>query len=103
MSTVNVEELQFRAVKGGHNDGLDISSAVVLSPSATYNPTKAPFVLIQTTTKNVRYTLDGTTPTTSSGFVLTAGNDPVVIPVTGNILTVIEEAATADLQFEFGG
>ena len=103
MSVVNVLELQFHAVVGGHNSGLDISSAVVISPSDTYNPSKAPFLLVQTVTQNVRYTLDGTTPTTTSGHTLTAGNDPILIPVSGNTFTVIEEAATAVFEFCPGG
>lgn len=99
----NTFELQFRAVAAGHNDGLAISSATVLSPSATYNPGKHDRILMQALTQNVRYTLDGTTPTASKGFQLKAGDPPVIVFVAGNILTVIEETATADLQFNFGG
>ena len=53
--------------------------------------------------QNVRYTLDGTTPTASKGFLLKAGDPPVIIPITsGMLVKVIEEAASADLQYQWG-
>lgn len=94
-----VDELQLGAV-GAHNSGLDISSAVQLSPSATYNPGKAKKIVIQALTQAVRFTLDGTTPTASIGFQLKAGDPPVTIPLEGVTLKVIEATATASLQFQ---
>ncbi len=83
---------------GAHNDGLDISSAVALNI-----PSGATKLLIQALTQNVRFTVDGTTPTASKGFQLKAGDPPVVIPISsGTSVKVIEEAATADLQYQFG-
>lgn len=82
---------------GAHNDSLDISSAVVL------NVNNAEKILIQTLTQNIRYTLDGTTPTASVGFQLLSGDPPLLIILEdGIILTVIEESATADFQYQLG-
>lgn len=60
-------------------------------------------VLVQATVQNIRYTVNGTNPTAASGFVLISGNDPLVIPVTGNtVLKFIAETAGAILQHQFG-
>lgn len=59
-------------------------------------------VLIQAITQNIRYTLDGTNPTAASGFRLTAGNDPILLPATGVTLKFISETAGAILQIEYG-
>jgi hypothetical protein len=82
-----------------HADGPTISSATTLTP-----PTGATKILIQALTQNVRVTLDGTNPTATLGFQLKAGDPPLLIPL-GNstVLKVIEEAATADLQYQWGG
>lgn len=80
-----------------HNSGLNIAAAVTLTPPAGANR-----ILIQALTQNVRYTLDGTVPTSTLGFQLKAGNDPVVLFVGFNvILKVIQEAATASLQYQW--
>lgn len=100
---VSVNELDFKAVKSGHTAATVISSAVTLSPSETYNLSHSDQVLMQALTQNIRYTLDGTTPTASVGFQLKAGDPPVIILVKGNTLRVIEETATANIQFCFGG
>ena len=82
---------------GSHVDGTDISSAVTLA--AADGATK---LLIQALGQNVRLTLDGTTPTASKGFQLAAGDPPVMIWVGGATVKVIEEAATADIQCQWG-
>lgn len=84
---------------GSHSDGATISSATTLTP-----PTGATKILIQALTQNVRFTLDGTAPTASRGFQLKAGDPPMLIPLgASTVLKVIEEAATADLQYQWGG
>ena len=85
-------------VSGAHVDGTAISSAVTLTP-----PAAATKLMIQALDQSVRYTLDGTVPTASKGFQLFAGDPPVIIPV-GNdmVIKVIEEAATADIQYQWG-
>lgn len=85
------------APSGAHNSGLSISSAQTITI-----PDGATKWIVQTIDQNVRYTLDGTTPTTSSGFRLTADRDPIVIPISpGTTLKVIEETGTADLEYQF--
>lgn len=89
------DQLNFNPI-GAHSDGATISSATTLTPA-----TGATKILIQALSQNVRFTLDGTEPTASKGFQLKAG-DPAVIIRLGNatVLKVIEEAATADLQYQ---
>lgn len=83
---------------GIHNDGLNIAAAQTLTI-----PDGATKIMIQTITQNVRFTLDGTTPETAKGFQLKAGDPPIIIPL-GRAATIkiIQEAATADLQYQFG-
>lgn len=87
---------------GAHNDGLTISSAqTIAAPDGL--ATNVAQLLIQAVGQNVRYTLDGSTPTASKGFRLVAGDPPIIIPVGSNtVIKVIEEAATADLQYQWG-
>ena len=84
---------------GSHVDGTDISSAVTLTP-----PTGATKLLIQATGKDIRITLDGTVPTATCGFSLTADDPMLLIPLGNNtVIKVIEEEATADIQMQWGG
>jgi hypothetical protein len=61
-------------------------------------------IRMQAVTQNVRYTLDGTDPTPTSGFVLVAGNDPITIPIIigRTRLKFIQAAAGAILEYQFG-
>lgn len=82
---------------GSHSDGASISSATTLTP-----PAGATGLIIQALGQNVRVTIDGTTPTATTGFQLLAGGVPRLIPVgTGTVIKVIQEAATADLQYQW--
>ena len=82
---------------GAHNSGATISSATEITI-----PSGARYVRIQTLTQNVRYTLDGTDPTASSGFQLKAGDPPITLYVeTGVTLKVIQETSGAVLQYQF--
>lgn len=91
---------------GDHIAGTDISSATVIMPGAMGVDLPADKVLIQTTAQNIRFTLDGTTPTPTVGFQLKSTDPPrqiIIRPETGGvILTVIEEAGGAVLQVQFG-
>jgi hypothetical protein len=83
---------------GDHVSNPDISSAQLLVTAE--GATK---LLIQALTQNVRFTLDGTTPTAAAGFQLLAGDPPLLITLTEQMtITVIQEAATADLEFQWG-
>lgn len=83
---------------GSHGDGTDISTAQTLAI-----PTGATKLLIQAVDQNIRITLDGTTPTSTKGFQLVASDPPLLIPL-GNAssIKIIEETATADIQYQFG-
>ena len=83
---------------GAHTTNATLSSAVTLTIPA--NATK---LLMQAITQNVRITLDNTTPTATVGFQLRAGDPAVVIPIAvGTVIKVIEETATATIQYQFG-
>lgn len=85
---------------GAHQDGAVITGAVVLTDTKPDDATK---LLIQALGQNVRYTLDGTVPTATKGFQLKAGDPPVIIPLhSSTVVKVIEESATADLQYQWG-
>ena len=82
---------------GSHTSNTTISSATTITV-----PAGARYILMQVLTQNVRYTLDGTVPTTTSGFQLKAGDPPIAVWCeTGVTLKVIEETATASLQYQF--
>lgn len=105
--TVSIDLIQFRPL-GAHQDGLAINTAKDLFADATptyasftgFKPTK---IMLQVHTQNARYRLDGTAPTTSAGFQLKAGDPPIILSIVGiTSLKVIEEAASADLQMQWG-
>jgi hypothetical protein len=80
---------------GSHTRTTDLSSAVTLT-----RPDGAINLMIQPLTQNVRITLDGTTPTASVGFQLTAG-EIYVFPVPSASVKVIEESASAESQHQW--
>ena len=61
-------------------------------------------VLAQAVNQNINYTLSGTNPTATSGFVLIAGNDPLAIPcrLTTAVITFHAAADGARLELQFG-
>lgn len=82
---------------GAHGSD-DVTTAVTLTQPAGANK-----ALLQALTQNVRYTLDGTTPTTSNGFQLKVGWPPSLIAVDGGItLKAVAETGTASLQYQWG-
>lgn len=59
-------------------------------------------LLVQAVEQNIRYVLVGT-PSQTSGFLLTAGNDPIAIPVvSGMTVQFIAETAGARLEMQMG-
>jgi hypothetical protein len=89
---------------GNHIAGTDISSATTIMPGEMGVDLPADKVMIQTTAQNIRYTLDGTTPTPTVGFQLKATDPPrqIIIRAGEVTLTVIEETGGAVLQVQFG-
>jgi hypothetical protein len=65
-----------------------------------YKPAGATQIIIQAIAGNIRFTLDGSTPTASFGFEIQAGQLPVCIPVPGGVINVIQESAT-DLEYQW--
>jgi hypothetical protein len=83
---------------GAHSSGTTISAATTLTPAE--GATK---LLIQALTKNVRFTLDGTAPEAAKGFQIAADDAPFIIPIgEDTVVKVIQEAATASLQYQWG-
>lgn len=92
---------EFRPV-GSHAQDATISSATTLTPAAG-----ARSLLIQAINQNVRMTLDGTTPTTTKGFQLKAGDPPVLVFISEDAdnpttVIVIEETATGTVEYQWG-
>ncbi len=83
---------------GGHQ-----SYIVGVAAVAVHIPLHARSILMQALAQNIRYTLDGTNPTTTTGYQLKAGDPPRLVELDGRInLKVIREAAGAVLEYEFG-
>lgn len=63
------------------------------------------YVLVQAVDQNIRYVISGSEadPSQTSGFQLTAGNDPLSISVLGGdtVLAFAPEAAGARLEMQF--
>lgn len=83
------------AVSGSHTKNATLSSAVTLT-----KPSGATNLWIQALDQNIRFRLDGTAPDATTGFQLAAG-DFLVIPVPGTTVKVIEETATATIQYQW--
>lgn len=85
------------AVVGSHVTNGTLSSAVTLTVNKAANA-----IIIQAFTQSVRITFDGTTPTASVGFLLTAADGPVMIAMPPNrTLKVIESTASASIQYQY--
>jgi hypothetical protein len=70
------------------------------APSTPADATKC---LVQAITQNARFTMDGSTPSSSTGFRITAGDPPMVIPASDSVvLKFIEETTGAVLQLQWG-
>lgn len=85
---------------GSHGTLSSLSSAASVTKPANSEMTNG--LLVQAFGNNVRYTIDGTTPTASLGFVIFAGNEPILINVQKeDNIKFIEETASATLQYQF--
>ena len=81
---------------GAHTE---LAAAAATTISA---PAGAKRLLVQALSQNVRYTLDGSTPTTTKGFQMRAGDPPILIPVGANTtVKVIQETATAEVEYQW--
>lgn len=82
---------------GSHTQNSSLSSAVTVTLTSGANG-----LLVQCTGTNVRYTLDGTTPTSTTGFVLYATANPVLLLASSDDtqFKFIESAASAVLIYQ---
>ena len=85
------------AAIGAHTQVADLSSAVTLA-----KPAGATQLALQPLTNNIRYRLDEVAPDASTGFQLEAGV-LLVIPVPGTDVRIIEETASASLEYQWLG
>jgi hypothetical protein len=82
---------------GAHVSNGSLGSAVILTA-----PAGADFLMLQALGNNIRFRLDGVNPTTTVGFQL-ANGDTITLPVNpGDTVRVIQEAATATIQYQWG-
>lgn len=88
------------AVVGSHTTNSSLSSAVSLT-----QPANASRILLQAFTQNVRFLFAETTstdvPTATKGFRLLAGERIDLSIPAGTILKVIEETASASIQYQW--
>lgn len=81
---------------GAHGSDATISSVTLIPVPAGANAMQ-----LQATGQNVRYTVDGTDPTPSIGFVLVADAAPAFLPVNDSLeIKVIETVAGATIQWQ---
>lgn len=80
--------------------GYDRDTTISSATSFTSPPAGATGVVVQAETKDIRLTCDGTTPTSTTGLLLTAGDSIVLF---GDIakLKVIETAASAAVSLTY--
>jgi hypothetical protein len=87
----------FQGVRvGSHTTNASLSSAVTITI-----PEGVDSFLLQAFTQNVRVTFDGTTPTSTTGFQLTAGSLLQVDVGLDSTVKIIQETASASIQYQF--
>ena len=85
---------------GDHTRNASLGSAVDLS---ALRPDQADKLMIQCDTQNVRYTLDGTAPTATVGFLLLTTEPPVIIACSDTTrVRVIQAAAGGVINYIWG-
>ena len=97
MAGVTVQPAYVQQVIGTHTQNTSLSSVVSVTVPALANG-----VIIGAQTKSVFFTLDGTDPTDTKGFILVADQAATLVPVySGQVLKFIEAAASAKLDYQF--
>ena len=86
---------QAAKILGSHTTDATISASTTITPHADANA-----LLLQAFTNNIRYTLDGTTPTASTGFQLAAGEVLLIDLHSSMTIKIIEETASASAQWQ---
>lgn len=82
---------------GTHTANASLGSAVTLT-----RPEGANAIIVTASGQNVRYTVDGTTPTATTGLLILTTVTPQIIPVADGVtIKVIESAASATLNYQW--
>lgn len=82
--------------------GAHVSEALTASVFTLGRHRRSNGITLQSIAQNTYYTLDGSTPTSSHGFVLTAGAEPRFIPLADNtVMKFLRAANGAVLQGQF--
>lgn len=72
-------------------------------PYSPYLPPGTASIMVQALTQNIRYTLNGTTPSATVGFQMLTTSAPIVIEITENmVLQFFREASGSILQYCVG-
>lgn len=81
---------------GDHHYDDDVSSVTSITQALAANA-----IQLQCGTQNIRYTIDGTDPSDTAGFLLVADTGPVVLSLPiGVTLKLIEVAAGAVIDWQ---
>jgi hypothetical protein len=95
--TVSIKNLN---PQGSHVSNSTLNAVVTLTPPDIFYEWTG--VLVQAVDENIRYTIDGTDPTSSSGFQLQVDQPPILLPIgEDSVLKFIEETASATLEYQF--
>lgn len=99
MPLIDTNQPHFKPLNGEPHRSYTINTTLFV-----YNvPNNCNVVRVQALAQNIRYTLDGTNPTTASGFRMTAGAVPIDIYLADTItLKFIGEASGAILELQAG-
>jgi len=83
---------------GSHTQVSDLSSVYEADP-----PNDAVRMLVQAFTQDVRFTLDGTDPSSTKGFQLKEGTPPIMLPINPSTPPkFIEEVSGATVEIQYG-
>jgi hypothetical protein len=89
MSIYSIEEFSFRAIPNSLQTVDCTAAPIILSPPLQDYKIDKVFMQVEGVDGQIRYTLDGTTPSNSLGYTLFADDGPILIPgLNRNTLTV---------------
>lgn len=82
--------------------GVHTQTAALANATAISVPDGANALLVQATGRDIRFTIDGSTPTATKGFLILAGGSPTLLmaPSDDCVFTFIETGATATLEYQ---
>lgn len=96
---LDIKELRFEPHTAETHQAIALGTAV-FSP---YLPPGTTCIMVQALTQNIRYTLNGTTPTAAVGFQMLTTSAPIIIEITENmVLQFFRESSGAILQYCIG-